>query len=249
MITRLELLLKAKDENKKIRYIDGSYFQGYLMSLLNSSYAEQLHKNSLNPYSQYIFYDKDRECCVWRISTLTKNTKEKIILPVLNNDINSIYIEGNNTEYKVISKGITVETSYKEIADKYFLNDVKRNINIKMLSLTTYKSEDRYQMFPDVKSLFVSLYNKWNRFNDSISLKDEDVLLHLSEHTSIERYDLRSCKINTENMKISGFMGEMGLYVKGAVPLVNVVNILFDYAQYAGLGAKTGMGMGGVEIE
>ena len=174
---------------------------------------------------------------------------DKIIKPVLNADIDSIHIEGNNTEYKVISKGITVETSYKDISDKYFLSDVKRNINIKMLSLTTYKSEDRYQMFPDVKSLFVSLYNKWNRFNDSVSLKDDEVLEHLSEHTSIDRYNLKSGKINTETMKISGFAGEMGLYVKGAVPLVNVVNILFDYAQYAGLGAKTGMGMGGVEIE
>ena len=120
MITRLEMLLKT-DDNKRIKHSDGSFFQGYLMSLLDKDYVEELHENVLNPYSQYVFYDKERECCVWRISTLTEEAKKQIIIPLLNSDIKQFHIMGNDTDYKVLSKGITVETDYQAISDKFFL--------------------------------------------------------------------------------------------------------------------------------
>lgn len=247
MITRLELLLRS---DTKVRYSDGSYFQGYLMSLLDKDYAEFLHTNSLNPYSQRVFYDSERECNVWQISTLTKDAKEYIISPILEGNQKTIHIEGTDTVFQILSKGITVETDYQKISDKYFLGeDAKRYINIQTLTPVTFKSGGMYQNFPDIKSLYVSLYNKWNMFNESVSLEDEDTLAHLVEHTILDRYNLHSANFSTDGVKIKCFVGNMTYYIKGPVPLVNIANMLYDFAQYAGLGAKTGMGMGGISIE
>lgn len=248
MITRLELLLKT-DGEKKLRHSDGTFFQGYLMSLLNSDYVEWLHNNSLNPFSQYVFYDKEKDCCVWRIATLNEEAKKYIITPLLNLDLKEFHIDGSDTDYKVLSKGITMETDYQAISDKYFLSDRNlRYINISVLSPVTFKSNERYQNFPDVRSLYVSLYNKWNSFNTGVSLEDSEVLETLTENTILDRYELRGVNFNTDGAKIKGFLGELTLYIKGPAPLVNIANMLYDFGQYSGLGAKTGMGMGGIKI-
>ena len=226
MITQFEFLLKAQFDGK-LKYSDGSFFQGYLMSLLESKYVEYLHSVSLNPYSQYAYFDKERACCVWRISTLTKDARENIIIPLLNSDIKSFEIEGNGLTFDVISKGITYESEYKAIADKYFMaDDTKRNISIDIHTPTTFKSEGRYQIFPDVTSLYVSLFNKWNEFNTGVNLDSPEVLQHLSAHTVLDKYDLRSTRFSVDNNKIGGFIGKMSLYVKGPAPLVNIEKIL-----------------------
>ncbi len=249
MITRLELLLKTEDD-KRLKHSDGSFFQGYLMSLLDKEYVEWLHTNPLNPYSQYIFYDKEKDCCVWRIATLNEEARKQIIMPLLNLDLKQFHIDGSDTDYKVLSKGITVETDYQTISDKYFLSENNlRYINLSTKTPVTFKSNERYQNFPDVKSLYVSLYNKWNMFNTGISLESDETLEHLTENTILDKYELRSANFTTDGAKIKSFLGDFTLYVKGPAPLVNIANMLFNYAQYSGLGAKTGMGMGGVENE
>ena len=247
MITRLELLLKS---DTKIKPSDGSLLQGFLMNLLDKDYVEYLHSNALNPYSQYVYYDKDKDCYIWRISTLTEEAKKYIITPILETDIKNIKINNNNSEYKVLSKGITIETDYQKISDKFFLSDnTSRYINIKTLTPVTYKSNGSYQNFPDVKSLYISLYNKWNLFNSGLSLDSENVLEHLIEHTILDSYKLHSTNYYTDGTKIKSFSGEMTYYIKGPAPLVNIANMLYNFAQYSGFGAKTGMGMGGINIE
>ena len=86
-------------------------------------------------------------------------------------------------------------------------------------------------------------------FNEGVSLEDEETLAHLVEHTILDRYNLHSANFSTDGVKIKSFVGNMTYYIKGPAPLVNIANMLYDFAQYAGLGAKTSMGMGGISIE
>lgn len=246
MITRLELELKT---DKKVNNVYGNLLQGYLMSLLNSDYADFLHETPLNPYSQYVYYDKEKDSYIWRIATLNEEAKKQIIDKVLAVKDKTIELKHNDITLKIISNKITEETSYKNIADKYFLSKTNRVIKIRTLTSATYKSNGQYQMFPEVKSLYVSLFNKWNEFNTKVDLNDGETLQHLINHTHIDSYDLKSTKFATDGINIKSFKGTFSLYVKGPSPLVNIANMLFDYGQYSGLGAKTSMGMGGIILE
>ena len=49
-----------------------------------------------------------------------------------------------------------------------------------------------------------------------------------------------------ENIKINSFIGTIDIRFNGPQTLVNISNLLFEYAKYTGIGAKTSLGMGGV---
>ncbi len=247
MITKLDIKLRPK--NKEVKNLYGNMFQGYLMSEIDTCYAEFLHSNQLNPYSQFVFYNKEENCYIWRISALNKESCSQIIKKILNKKTETIVLN-NDTILDIISKEITKQISYKDIADKYFsMPETKRLIKIKTLTPVTYKSNNEYQIFPDVKSLYISLYNKWRMFSDTVSIESEDTLKHLINYSVLSSYDLKSAKYSTDGINIKAFKGSFSIYAKGPAPLANIADMLFDYAQYAGLGAKTSMGMGGIKIE
>ena len=173
----------------------------------------------------------------------------KIFQKIAASNDSTIFLEHSGIILSVLSKEI-IRTSYKEISDKYFLPpEPKRRIKICTLTPATYKSNNEYQIFPEVRSIYISLFNKWNAFNTKVNLNSKEALEHLINYTKLESYSLKSAKFETDGIRINCFKGVFSLYVKGPAPLVNIANMLFDYAQYAGLGAKTSIGMGGVLVD
>ena len=86
-------------------------------------------------------------------------------------------------------------------------------------------------------------------FSDKISLADEEVFEHIITHSSIIKYNLKSYKYNLEKVTINSFIGNLSILLKGPNELQTICNLLVEYAQYCGIGAKTSMGMGGVKFE
>lgn len=249
MLATLQIELKNKDE-QRIKYSYGSLFQGLLMEYLNSDYVDFLHSQALNPYSQYVYFDKEKNNYVWQISTLTKNAKTNIIDKLVEKIDSSITLTHNNLSYNVLSKNIVNIQTYKEFVDKIFLQEDKKNIvNVKLLTPTTYKSNEDYQIFPQISALYFSAYNKWNMFSDKISLADREVFEHIINHSKIIKYNLKSYKYNLEKVALNSFIGDFSILLKGPKELTTISNMLLEYAQYCGLGAKTSMGMGGIKVE
>lgn len=249
MLATLQIELENKNE-QRIKYSYGSLFQGLMMEYLDTNYVEYLHNQPLNPYSQYVYYDKEKSHYVWQISTLTKDAKTNIIDKLAENIGSAITLTHNGLSFDILSKNIVNIQSYKELVDKVFLKEEKKNIiKLNLLSPTTYKSNDEYQIFPSIKALYSSIYNKWNTFSDKISLADEEVFEHIITHSSIIKYDLKSYKYNLEKVALNSFIGNLSILLKGPKELQTICNLLIEYAQYCGLGAKTSMGMGGVKFE
>ena len=69
MLATLQIELNNK-EGERIKYSYGSLFQGLMMEYLDTDYVEYLHNQSLNPYSQYVYFDKEKNHYIWQISTL-----------------------------------------------------------------------------------------------------------------------------------------------------------------------------------
>ena len=179
-----------------------------------------------------------------------KDAKSNILDRLVENIGSSITLTHNDLSFDVLSKNIINIQSYKELVDKVFLNEEKKNIvRLKLLTPTTYKSNNEYQIFPSIRALYSSIYNKWNAFSDKISLADEEVFEHIITHSSIIKYNLKSYKYNLEKVTINSFIGNLSILLKGPNELQTICNLLVEYAQYCGIGAKTSMGMGGVKFE
>ena len=247
MLTTLEIEFK-KDENIKLNLNSGSLMQGALMELINPDYAEYLHENGLHPYSQYIYKDRTRQCYVWKISTLNETAKTEIIDKIQN--IEQIHLKHNDTTLKVDKYNIVKSISYKDLANEYMLkNEASKKFVVKFITPTTFKSQGNYINFPYIHNLYSNLLTKWNTFSKEVSLQDSDTQNHLINYTSMVGYKLRSTKYQMESIKINSFLGEICLLVKGPLTLVSIANLLFAYSEFAGIGAKTATGMGGIRIE
>lgn len=249
MLATLEIKIKSIN-NILLKRDYGSLFHGYLLSKINKEYASKLHNLKLNPYSQYFYFDKNENSYIWKISTLNKEAKENIIDIILNDTDETINLNYNNIKIKILSKEITSLTNYKNIADKFFLSDeTKRFANIYFLTPTTYKVNKKFIFFPNLDNIFISAYNKWNEYCENISLEESNIISDISKNVNIIKYNLRSVKFSMEGAKINSFMGNIVIYCSGNKSLVNICNILLEFSKYSGIGAKTSISMGGVNIE
>lgn len=248
MLASLIIKIKPRD-NAVIKKDYGSLFHGYLFSKLNSDYADKLHSLSLNPYSQYSYFDKKDNVYVWKISTLNEEAKEKIIDVMFNDESEFLELTYHNLKADIISKDITDIYSYRDIADRYFLsNNSIRTVNIKFLTPTTYKVSGSYTIFPYLDNIFISLHNKWNTYCKELSLEEDRLISDMANHIKMVKYNLRSVKFSMEGVNLDSFIGDLKLYCFGPNMLVNIYNMLLDFSVYSGIGAKTSMSMGGVLI-
>ena len=59
---------------------------------------------------------------------------------------------------------------------------------------------------------------------------------------------MRSTRFHLEGVTIPSFIGEVTIKITGPQMMVNLANMLAAFGEYAGIGIKTSIGMGAVEI-
>lgn len=121
--------------------------------------------------------------------------------------------------------------------------------SIRFLTPTTFKSSGDYLIFPTTRLIFQSLMQKYSRLYPDVSSFDPDLLDYLTEHSRITRYRLQTHYFSVHKNKIPAFRGSLTIKVTGASTLRAFTQMLFAFGEFSGVGAKTSMGMGGIEIE
>jgi len=249
MLSSLEISIQ-KDERAKVNQHFGSLMHGVLMQKINSQYAEYLHQNNLKPFSQYMYYYKERDCVIWKINTFNEVAKTNIIDILLNDTNDKLRVDHKNIDLKISAKTLKTSITYKDLSQQYFLEKpLIKKMPVNFLTPTTFKTNGNYVIFPEVSNIYFSLLNKWNEFSEEIKLNDKDVLEHLITNTKIIGYKLKSTKFEMEKIRINSFQGEVCLFISGPEALTRIANLLFAFSEYSGIGAKTALGMGGVRVE
>ena len=89
---------------------------------------------------------------------------------------------------------------------------------------------------------------KYDVASEDETVESEEVLEQLLESSRIAQYQLHSCSYSVHGKRIPAFMGQMKIRVSGPQAMVNFLNLLFHFGEYAGVGIKTAMGMGAVKL-
>ena len=248
MLVTLEVKL-GLPHNVTINQSIGSVMHGALMDMVGPITAEKLHQEGLRPFSQYIYYDKNRSAYFWRISSLNKATFDAVLEPVLQHG-EDLFLKQKWYAVCLMEKKIVSQTSYEKMADEVFLSDeLYAGCEIGFLTSAGFKSEDHYVIFPQTNLLFQSLINRWNGFSSALKLDDEKAFQHLGEHSYISRYDLRMMPFHVGGGKIPAFNGRLEMRFTGNQTMRRLMALLMKYANYSGVGIKTALGMGGVAAE
>lgn len=249
MLRTIKILLEPARE-EKYHYNMASLFHGILMEKIETEYAGYLHESGYKPFSQFLTQLDGGKHWLWTINTLSKQAWQGMGKLLLQDNLTEFILKDKDLRLIIKEKKETESISYQDLTREFYLNqNPKRNIKIRFLTPCSFKSANQYVIFPDLALIYQSLINKYDAFADDFSLKSAEALQHLSRHTKISNYRLRSTRYYLERIKIPSFMGELDLVVSGPETMVSLANLLFCFGQYSGIGIKTALGMGAISIE
>lgn len=241
MLACLRMKLKCDGE---LSYQMSSLFQGALMELLPTEYAEHLHISRLHPYTQHLeVWEGD---WYWVVNCLEKEAYDVIILQTLM-PRERVTIRKGNLSVTLEEKYLE-QQSHKKLAESFYEDMAERYIQLHFVTPTAFKSRGRYLFYPDIRCIYQSLMCKYDAVTKEESLMDEEVLEELANQAEIIRYDLKSVPFHLEGVRIPSFIGKITLKLGGTQTMVNFANMLFRFGEFAGVGIKTGMGMGAYKI-
>ncbi|MEH2941299.1 CRISPR-associated endoribonuclease Cas6 [Lachnospiraceae bacterium KK002] len=244
MLASLQMELKTEN-NDFIPYQKAVILQGILMEQVEAEYAAKLHEPGLHPYSQRVISQNGRN--IWTVCTTNREAYQELILPLESDGFTGFYMEDDDWKVSVVQKQL-LKIGKSEFMDNYYFQDSDRYIQVAFQTPTAFKSQEEYVRMPTLQLIYQSLMKKYDAASEDETVESEEVLEQLLKYSRIVQYQLHSCSYSVHGKRIPAFMGQIKIRINGPQAMVNFLNLLFHFGEYAGIGIKTAMGMGAIRI-
>lgn len=238
MFAELQMELGTAD----ISYQQSSNLQGVIMENINTEYAEILHRSQLNPYSQYVT-KKDKNV-VWHIKTTTEEAYKNIIIPM--SEVKEITLKKRGITVAPMKRSIQMMET-KTLLDEFYDRKCSKYLEVSFLTPTAFKREGNYVFYPDLSLIYGSLMRKYSAISQQISMEDKETLEELCNSSEIVKYRLQTIPFPLEKINVTGFVGKIGIKIKGSETIARYIRLLLRFGEYSGVGIKTGIGMGAIK--
>ena len=220
-------------------YGDSAYrLYASLLEHLENETAGWLHECGM--ISQFLEFSRENQRYHWTLNLLNDDTAA-VMDPVIEK-LTSVTIE--NQEFPILERTVEV-VSLEDLLDRGREMTDRRSV-MRFCTPTAFKQNGRYMIFPQERLILQSLLMQWNQVFPMCPLDDEDAFHALLSGIRIVDYQLRTSRFFLKGVRIPGYMGSCVLEAKLALPLQELWNTLLAFANYAGVGIKTGLGMGGI---
>lgn len=225
-------------------YADSAYrLYAYLLEKLPPEDARWLHEEGCRTISQSLQYDKEKGCYFWIINILSDEVAG-FLCPLLDS-LAEVSIE--NQAFLISEKTI------RQITAEQLLHQAQEETGnrktVAFCTTTSFKQNGCYAIFPQERLILQSLMTRWNEVFPQYALEDDDAFNAMLAGVHIVDYQLRASRFFLKGVRIPGFVGFCVLEARLALPLMELWKTLLLFANYAGIGIKTGLGMGGVHTE
>ena len=152
-IMAIELEITADPSIKIVQSI-GSVLHGVLMELVGTEYAGQLHETGLRPYSQYIYFNKEKGQYIWRLSAVTAEAVERILRPALDMP-EKIFLKQKRGHIYIQNRTILEETSYEALMAKFWSGEAEyTQAKLRCVTTTSFKVDQQYTIFPEAFRIY-----------------------------------------------------------------------------------------------
>lgn len=225
----------------------GSLMHGALMGLVSTEAANKLHSGQFRPFSQYIEIVSIHKL-LWHIGIWGKDATETLLSAIM--PLSTVTLNYHNLTLPVL-KTHRESVSEEEYMARFFTEAEPANrYEMRFLTPCTHRSAGQYVLYPTPELIYQSLALRFSAYSQEFDLHDPEVIEHLGTHTRITRYSLKSSIYQIEDsVRIHGYIGYVCLSLRGPEALIRLGGMLLSLAEYAGVGVKTTMGMGGVQIK
>ena len=174
---------------------------------------------------------------------LTSDATAQIIEPL--RSLDAVEIRGIHTSFEVI-KSSQETLSLKALLDTVN-NPGDQKLRMRFVTPTAFKSQGSYVIMPSVRLVLQNLLMHYGQVYDNDKEGYEETIAYVDQHARIVAYNLRSNYFGqiASGKKIPAFVGTMTLGLRGPEMATGLVRMLLTFGEYAGVGIKTSMGMGG----
>lgn len=235
--------LQIELECDKLSYHQSSNLHGVLMKTMDTEYAGYLHTLQVNPFSQSLIVKDSKK--IWNVNTLDRLAYEQIILPLFK--LKEFKVKNDKMTVKIGSMNL-IESSAEELLEELYQVEGEPFLHVSFDTPTAFKQRGSYINYPDLRLIYQGLMNRYNTIVEGIEGLDEEVLESLVSNSTITDYHLRTVKFPLEGIRITGFQGDIRIHVKGPDAMARYLRMLFRFGEYAGIGIKTGLGMGSIRL-
>lgn len=244
MIVQVKIRLASQQKiNISSDYAYNIY--GCWMDVLKPEQADFLHE--VHGINQYLVVNHDRPDSALLTVNILKQQVSDFMLPLLMN-MKQYHITKHNCTL-VLEELQVLEIDDDELTTPYFVSpQYRKRITLNLLVPTTFKTNGRYAIFPTPELIIRSAASKFNMLGLNTVADDEEAIRQLMESTMITGYRLYSTHYYLKDTRIQSFLGSLTLSIHGPEPMVRLFDMLMSVLRYTGLGIKTSLGMGGVDI-
>lgn len=244
MIKSYELVIKS---NKKINYTPynmGHWFYAELLSKYECSFSDYIHTLEVSPINQYIY--TEGENLIWHINALGDMAvyeTDKFLF-----SLKDIYIKNIDVDFAVLGMRTKSINDIMSLIDQSDENKKLSRIHFK--TPAAYKQNGEYINMPSIEYSLKGLINKWNRLFPETQIEDEDGegVKTIIQGIKICDFNIYSTHFRFKQAIIPSFIGEITIKnnLKGVHKQLG--DALIEFSEYAGIGIKTSLGMGGVKV-
>ena len=236
MLYTLKLIL----DHDNLSYRQSSLLQAVMFEHVD--FVDKMHQQNLHPYSQYLTTEGGRT--VWVINTLTEEAYEKIINPLRQETFSSFkLIQKDDMEVNIVGRNLKA-TDRKTLLNGFY----QEQPVLSFLTPTAFRQNGRYVILPDMRLVYQNLMMRYSASSCQIDMVDEDTLNYMVSSSYISGYRLSSHSFPMKHTWIPGFTGTITINFSGKSTISQYIKLLLRFGEYSGVGIKTGMGMGAVQI-
>lgn len=147
----------------------------------------------------------------------------------------------------VISDRQDVVTTYENLYTELVANEPEpiRKYELYFATPTAFAQNRTHLPLPVPSLMFRSWLERWNHFA-TVYLGGDDLIAYLTSYFTITRHHIRTSTVQIYQGQCTGFTGQVTMQAIGRVDplLINVANLLVNYAAFSGTGIKTRLSMG-----
>lgn len=222
-------------ESIRFQYL-GSVLHGVLMDYLSDDIADQLHHEfAYSPLKQRIYHKNKK--IIWEIVCMSDNLFKEVVK--LFSSKNSLLLKYYQTNIDIQSfqiEKINVQNMMNQLLQ---VEDLSRYVRLNIQTPMSFKYQNSYMIFPDVKRFFRSIMIQFDAFFEEYRMYDKETLNFLEKNVNIVDYKLKSTRFNLEKVKIPSFTGEIVFKIKGPLPFLQLTHFLLKFGEFSGSGIKT----------
>ncbi|MBR4544397.1 MAG: CRISPR system precrRNA processing endoribonuclease RAMP protein Cas6 [Oscillibacter sp.] len=207
------------------------------------AFSERVHAAIVTPVSQFLRVDHGR--LLWVVNLLGNASEDAL----------SGYLESVQS-VTLTRKRVRLHVSGRE---RRFVPDVEALLSatdgksgaytLRFLTPAAFKSREKYRNFPDSFLILQSLMKKWNACIPECLIEDEDGegIQAMADGLSFRHFWIRDSAYHLKGNQIPGFVGEFVIenHLRGFQR--QLADAILFFSNFAGVGIKTALGMGGVE--